>query len=215
MGRGVLEGAFRLLEEIVDFEECGLSKLAARTGLPKATAHRLLEQLVELGVLERRAGRYRLGVTAFRLGTGRSHAEELRAAARRPLRELCQALPGASVVLLMPDQKQAVVVSANRGEAHAVLPLSSGSRFDPGDTWLRLGATEPDRDGFGWRYRSPFGPVITGASASVRALSGEVVGAVSALVFDQRRLPAMLPAVRHAARVASGQLARIQRTTGR
>ncbi|WP_256564020.1 hypothetical protein [Allokutzneria sp. A3M-2-11 16] len=31
----MLEGAFSLLDEIVDTEECGLSELAARTGLPK------------------------------------------------------------------------------------------------------------------------------------------------------------------------------------
>lgn len=41
-GRGVLEGAFSLLEALAGVDEAGLSDLAVRAGLPKATAHRLL-----------------------------------------------------------------------------------------------------------------------------------------------------------------------------
>lgn len=52
-GRGVLEGAFALLEELARGGETGLSRLAARAGLPKATAHRLLNQLVAVGAVQR------------------------------------------------------------------------------------------------------------------------------------------------------------------
>src|SRR5690242_1880486 len=41
-GRGVLEGAFLILEELARVREAGLTEIAAHTGLPKATAHRLL-----------------------------------------------------------------------------------------------------------------------------------------------------------------------------
>lgn len=81
MGRRVLEGAFLLLEEIIDTEECGLSELASRTGLPKATVHRLLDQLIGLGAVERRDGRYRVGVAMFRLGSGWRLGADLRSVA--------------------------------------------------------------------------------------------------------------------------------------
>ncbi|MER6899719.1 helix-turn-helix domain-containing protein, partial [Amycolatopsis sp. NPDC000740] len=48
-GRGVLEGAFLLLEELARNGEAGPTQLAAATGLHKATAHRLLDQLVGVG----------------------------------------------------------------------------------------------------------------------------------------------------------------------
>ncbi|HEX4702173.1 MAG TPA: helix-turn-helix domain-containing protein [Pseudonocardiaceae bacterium] len=69
-GRGVLEGAFSLLEVLARMGEAGLTRLATGAGLPKATTHRLLDQLVGLGIVQRRAGRYRMGPHMFHLGTG-------------------------------------------------------------------------------------------------------------------------------------------------
>ncbi|MGW4799449.1 helix-turn-helix domain-containing protein, partial [Nonomuraea sp. NPDC004297] len=48
-GRGVLHGAFAVLEELAKREEAGLTQLALATGLPKATTHRLLCRLADLG----------------------------------------------------------------------------------------------------------------------------------------------------------------------
>lgn len=45
-----------------------LSELARRSGLPKATAHRLSSEMVELGLLERGSGGLHLGVRLFELG---------------------------------------------------------------------------------------------------------------------------------------------------
>ena len=48
-GRGVLEGAFALLEALRQHgDEAGVTELAVACGVPKSTAHRLLEQLVAL-----------------------------------------------------------------------------------------------------------------------------------------------------------------------
>ncbi|ONI79900.1 hypothetical protein ALI144C_24540 [Actinosynnema sp. ALI-1.44] len=64
-GRGVLDGAFLLLEALARFGEAGPTQLAAATGLPKATTHRLLDQLTGLGAVRREAGRYRIGSRMF------------------------------------------------------------------------------------------------------------------------------------------------------
>lgn len=45
-----------------------LTDLILRTGLPKSTAHRLADQLVHLGWLERVAGGYRVGLRLFEVG---------------------------------------------------------------------------------------------------------------------------------------------------
>ena len=61
-GTSVLERAFSLLEVVgSDGTSVGLAELARRAGLPKATAYRLANQLVELGALERVGEEYQLG----------------------------------------------------------------------------------------------------------------------------------------------------------
>ncbi|WP_157110519.1 helix-turn-helix domain-containing protein, partial [Nocardia anaemiae] len=67
-GRGVLEGAFALLEVLAHGNAMGLTRLASAAGLPKATAYRLLNQLVAEGAVQRLGGRYRIGPRVFRLG---------------------------------------------------------------------------------------------------------------------------------------------------
>lgn len=90
-GRSVLEGAFRLLEVVERREEAGLSTLASECGLPRTTAHRLLDQLVGLRAVERRGRGYRLGPRMFRLGQGWQPHSGLRSAAREPARRLARA----------------------------------------------------------------------------------------------------------------------------
>src|ERR1700749_1595363 len=45
-----------------------LAELCRSTGIPKATAHRLVAELVKWGLLERSGQRLRLGVRVFELG---------------------------------------------------------------------------------------------------------------------------------------------------
>ncbi|MDT7566078.1 MAG: IclR family transcriptional regulator, acetate operon repressor, partial [Pseudonocardiales bacterium] len=68
-GRGVLEGAFELLDVLSRMPSgAGLSGLSRDSGLPKATTHRLLEQLVALGAVQRDGQRYYVGGALARLG---------------------------------------------------------------------------------------------------------------------------------------------------
>ena len=64
----MLEGAFAVLTALGDAEQSGLTALAAASGLPKATTHRLLDQLIAVGAVERAGGEYRIGPKLFQLG---------------------------------------------------------------------------------------------------------------------------------------------------
>lgn len=82
-GQSMLARGAALLHAFDEGEdEVGLGALAARTGLPKSTVHRLLAELTEAGLVERGEGGYRLGLGLFELGQ------------RVPYRRLCEtALP--------------------------------------------------------------------------------------------------------------------------
>src|SRR5579859_6412293 len=52
-GRGVLDGAFAVLEALANAPDgLGLTALARASGLAKTSAHRLAEQLVSLGAVQ-------------------------------------------------------------------------------------------------------------------------------------------------------------------
>ena len=65
-----------------------LEDVARVTGLPRSTAHRIMNQLVGLSWIEHSAGGYSLGSRALSLGTGNAAHTELREAAAEDLREL-------------------------------------------------------------------------------------------------------------------------------
>lgn len=52
----------------IDDDHLSLSKLARRSGVPKASVHRLAQELLELGFLERVGASYRLGMGLFEIG---------------------------------------------------------------------------------------------------------------------------------------------------
>jgi DNA-binding IclR family transcriptional regulator len=68
-----------------------LTVLAARSGLPKPTAHRLLGELVSWGALERTPAGYRLGMRLFVLGQRVPRPRGLREAALPYLEDLYEA----------------------------------------------------------------------------------------------------------------------------
>jgi DNA-binding IclR family transcriptional regulator len=88
----VLARGLRLLDAFGATDvELSLSELAARTGLPKATAYRLLHELVGWGGLERTDRGYRLGMSLFMLGQRVPRHRELREAALPYLEDLYEA----------------------------------------------------------------------------------------------------------------------------
>ncbi|MFI9761102.1 IclR family transcriptional regulator [Streptomyces sp. NPDC051963] len=108
-GRSVLEGAFGLLAAVEHAQVAGLTRLAADCGLPKTTAYRLLEQLVDLGAVERIDGGYRVGPRMFSLGQRWEPHPGLRPAAREPARRLAQ-VTGAMVGVSALWEGQTLVV---------------------------------------------------------------------------------------------------------
>ncbi|OKI02705.1 IclR family transcriptional regulator [Streptomyces sp. CB02923] len=107
--RGVLAGAFALLTALRQTEDAGLTALASACGLPKTTAYRLLDQLSNLGAVEHRHGRYRIGPQLFQLGHGWQPCPELRPAARRPTRQLAS-VTGTTVGLAVLHQGQTMIL---------------------------------------------------------------------------------------------------------
>lgn len=110
-GRGVLEGSFRLLELLSLAEGgMGLSRLSRESGLPKATVHRLVEQLVGLGAVQRHRERYFVGHLLSRLGDAWQPIPGLQNAAREPVRMLSALTSTAVVVTVLHDDRVRVVV---------------------------------------------------------------------------------------------------------
>jgi DNA-binding IclR family transcriptional regulator len=211
-GRGVIEGALTLLEEITRVGEAGLTELAAAAGLPKTTAHRLLDQLVEEGAAERQGSRYRIGARMFRLSEAYAPAKVLGAAARQPLRELSAVAPGANVTVSVPERGRTVVVTGLRGEVDAVFPIDAGTVVWHGNTgdrffaphdpeaveatcpegfsaarWGRMVAEARER-GVAFDYEADMVPLVSCVSAPVYAPSGAVVGVVAAILLENQRL---------------------------
>ncbi|WP_345107915.1 helix-turn-helix domain-containing protein [Streptomyces drozdowiczii] len=78
-------GAFALLDALRRCGgEAGLTEIAAACALPKGSVHRLLEQLLLVGAVERRGSRYRVGSQLYRLGQVWEPHPGLRVAASTP-----------------------------------------------------------------------------------------------------------------------------------
>jgi DNA-binding IclR family transcriptional regulator len=126
-GRSVLEGAFGLLEAVERAGQAGLTRLAAECGLPKTTAYRLLEQLVELGAVERSRTVYRMGSRMFRLGQAWQPHPGLRSACRGPARRLARAT-GTVVGVNVLREGRTLVLDWTACEADEALdPLLNGA----------------------------------------------------------------------------------------
>jgi len=198
-GRGVLEGAFALLETLTALGgSAGFAELVRAGDLPKTTTHRLLDQLVELGAVERTLDGYRTGSRVFRLG--QSWQPELRELAREWLPVLAARIR-ASVFLAVPREQRVLVVA---GEGAGIRP---GMTLPPGTATGRLLAAhagEPDASilarGFAVDTASAAVPVRTPDGATAAALAAvsppgrSPLALVAGLVSTARRLGAALTA---------------------
>jgi DNA-binding IclR family transcriptional regulator len=83
-GANSVLGKARLILESFQHDdvELSLSELSRRTGISKASVHRLAQELVDWGMLERSGFEYRLGLRAFELGSRVPRFRVLRDAAR-------------------------------------------------------------------------------------------------------------------------------------
>ncbi|MEU1403760.1 helix-turn-helix domain-containing protein [Streptomyces sp. NPDC005728] len=207
-GRSVLEGAFLLLEELARSGESGLTQLASRTDLSKATAHRLLDQLVALGAVHRHAGRYRMGSRAFRFGQAWQPAPLLRSAAAHPLRGLAAACRG-SVSMSVRESDGVLVVGGMHGEADDVFPLRAGVVLPPASAAETV-INGAHKDEVAYDYAAVRAPLCC-VAAPVRTPAGAIVAAVAVVVLKENRhlLPSLAEATRRTADLVSANLARV------
>ncbi|MFC8042534.1 IclR family transcriptional regulator [Nocardia sp. NPDC057353] len=105
-----------------------LAEVAARTGLPRSTAHRVLTGLVELGWLARTGSRFELGLGLFELGERVGLKYRLRSAALPFMQDLF-AVTGQTVHLAVRDGLDAVYVEKIHGHAALPLPSQIGGRL--------------------------------------------------------------------------------------
>ncbi|MEU8435168.1 helix-turn-helix domain-containing protein [Streptomyces sp. NPDC029216] len=217
------------MEVLAHGDEVGLTRLAADAALPKATAHRLLGQLVALGAVQSCSGRYRLGPRTFRLGQAWHPARALRAAAARPLRELSANNGKLSLSLAVPEGGHTIVVAGVRGEADQVFPLHPGVVLPSGSAaqlvltayepeagapegwaraaWAREAARVRER-GFVFEYGQCVS-ALSGVAAPVFSAAGRVVAAVAAIALDRELIASLGGAVARTAAVIGANLSRL------
>jgi DNA-binding IclR family transcriptional regulator len=197
-GIGVLDKAVGVLWATAA-EPCGLAELCERTGLPRATAHRLAVGLETHGLLYRGAdGRWRPGPTLGELAARSGDALLEAAAAVLPrLRDLT----GESVQLYRRDGMQRVCVAASEQSSGlrdtvpvgSRLPMTAGSGAKVLAAWadpatqraVLTEATFTERTLLDVRRRGWAQSVaeresgVASVSAPVRNGTGQVIAAVS------------------------------------
>ncbi|GAA1382210.1 IclR family transcriptional regulator [Pseudonocardia kongjuensis] len=126
-GPSVLGRAFSLLDVLsTGTGSLGLAELARRADLPKATAFRLANQLIELQVLERVGSEYQLGVKLFELGTG-TRNQELREVALPFLEDLYEAVHE-TIHLAVIDGSEVLYVEKIVGRRTCAASSARGAR---------------------------------------------------------------------------------------
>ncbi|MGW6390934.1 IclR family transcriptional regulator [Streptomyces sp. NPDC055103] len=204
-GRGVLEGAFALLECLRSYADgAGVTELARSAGVPKGTAHRLLDQLVAAGAVERHERRYRVGAQLYWLGQAWEPYPGLRAAARLPLHRL-RAMTGATTVLTVMREERALIIGSVPGQVEPVLPVRDGIAFDL-DTAAGKALRGPVRPGAVLDREG----VVAGVSCAalpIRTPDGRTVASLAAVVPSGRRLEPLAESVAEAAAAVTRALA--------
>lgn len=201
--RGVLLGAFQLLEALVGLSEAGLTDVAAESGLPKATAHRLLRQLCDVGAVERRGSRYRMGHRMFQLGQTWQAYPGLVAAARGPMATFAYA-SRVSVAICVLRDGQTVVVDGIAGDSGPLVTPTVGAAF-PGNTAaarvLACPAASWDQEreqGVAFDHEDVL-PGVCCVAVPVRGSDGEPVAAIAAITTPGVRLAQLTPGLRRTA----------------
>lgn len=105
-----------------------LSQVVARTGLPRSSAHRMLERFVEMRWLRRDGRAYELGNRLMELGSIAVHQNRLHAAAAPILQELHR-VTGYVVHLGVLDGADVLYLDKVGGRLAADLPTRVGSRY--------------------------------------------------------------------------------------
>jgi DNA-binding IclR family transcriptional regulator len=197
-GIGVLDKAVGVLHSIAD-SPCGLAELCERTGLPRATAHRLAAGLEVHRLLARdSAGRWRLGPALNELA---AHVNDPLLAAGAAVLPRLREITGESVQLYRREGTTRICVAALEPPAGlrdtvpvgAHLPMTAGSGAKillaysdpatqqavlPSAKFTERTLAEVRRRGWA-QSAAEREPGVASVSAPVRDRSGAVIAAVS------------------------------------
>jgi len=146
-GRGVLDGAFAVLDALAHADEgLGLTALARASGLAKTSVHRLAEQLITFGAVQCVEHRYYVGPRMLRIGQRWQPDPLLRRSARAPVHTLAVRSRAMASLRILHEQRLRYICAAVP-HGHAYMP-------DPADpksiartaTGRVLYATQPGSD---------------------------------------------------------------------
>ncbi|MFE5046943.1 IclR family transcriptional regulator [Streptomyces sp. NPDC056637] len=105
-----------------------LLDLAERTGLPRSTLHRILDQMIRLRWLTHSTGGYRLGMRPLELGGRAAGHNEIRDVVTPLLHEMCRRT-GLAGHLAVLDGREVVFLEKAGGRSAAQLPTRLGARL--------------------------------------------------------------------------------------
>ncbi|CAN5494007.1 IclR family transcriptional regulator [soil metagenome] len=112
-----------------------LAQITRRTGVPRSSAHRMLERLVQLRWLRRDGHQYQLGLRLFELGTLAVQQDQLHSVALPYLRELHR-LTGLIVHLAVLDCSDVVYLEKLDGRFGVDVDTRAGGRKNAASTSL-------------------------------------------------------------------------------
>src|SRR5271166_2504197 len=129
-GRGVLDGAFAVLDALAHADEgLGLTGLARVSGLAKTSAHRLAEHLVTLGAVQCVEHRYYVGPRMLRIGERWQPDPLLRRSAQAPVHAL--AVHSHTMASLCPTATPTCPTPPTPNRSPAPPPDASSTRPNP------------------------------------------------------------------------------------
>ncbi|WP_040796171.1 IclR family transcriptional regulator [Nocardia higoensis] len=109
--------------------------LTERTGLPRSTVYRILDQMVRLRWLAHAPGGYRLGLRAFEIGALATAHNEIREVVSPLLQDLCQRMSMAGHLAVL-DGREVFFLDKAGGRQAAAIPTRLGGRLPAHSTAL-------------------------------------------------------------------------------
>jgi DNA-binding IclR family transcriptional regulator len=148
-----------------------LTELSRRSGVPKASAYRLAQELVQWGLLERSGDNYQLGIKVFELGQRVPVIAVLRGVSRPFLVDLF-ATTRATITLTVLDDAHVLVLEKVAGEANVHSFAEVGSRLPASCTATGkvLLALRPEGQAVVRQYEEVGFPRATSRSAATSAV---------------------------------------------
>ena len=139
-GEPVLARAFRILRVFSDVapQPLSLARLAAQSRLPKTTVHRIANQLIDVGALERLStGEYVIGLRLLEIASLGPRAYGLRAAALPYLQDLHR-VTRQHVLLAVREGVEAVLVERLSSRDATTVKYRVGGRLPLTDTGIGI-----------------------------------------------------------------------------